>query len=278
MNNGFNFENCIRNDFLEGQGYKAPSTMKTGTTIVGLTYKDGIVLGADTRATNGPIVADKNCEKIHYIAPNIYCCGAGTSADTENTTEIISSQLALHRLNTGRQSRVATACKMLKQLLFRYQGHIGAHLILGGVDVDGPHLYTIHNHGSVDKLPYVTMGSGSLAAMAIFEAGYKDDLEKQEAIDLVEAAIRAGIFNDLGSGSNIDINIISREADNTVKLQIERNYRTPNERKFPAAVYNFPKGTSAVLTESFTPITLRKDILIMGDEQENLEQEMEVIQ
>lgn len=62
--------------------------MKTGTTIVGLTYKDGIVLGADTRATNGPIVADKNCEKIHYIAPNIYCCGAGTSADTENTTGI----------------------------------------------------------------------------------------------------------------------------------------------------------------------------------------------
>ena len=44
------------------------------------------MLGADTRATEGPIVADKNCEKIHYIAPNIYCCGAGTSADTENTT------------------------------------------------------------------------------------------------------------------------------------------------------------------------------------------------
>jgi 20S proteasome subunit beta 2 len=48
--------------------------------------KDGVVLGADTRATEGSIVCDKNCEKIHYIAPNIYCCGAGTSADTENTT------------------------------------------------------------------------------------------------------------------------------------------------------------------------------------------------
>ena len=29
---------------------------------------------------------------------------------------------------------------------------------------------------STDKLPYVTMGSGSLAAMAVFEAGYKDDM------------------------------------------------------------------------------------------------------
>lgn len=44
------------------------------------------MLGADTRSTAGSVVADKNCEKIHYIAPNIYCCGAGTAADTENVT------------------------------------------------------------------------------------------------------------------------------------------------------------------------------------------------
>ena len=44
------------------------------------------MLGADTRSTSGSTVADKNCEKIHYIAPNIYCCGAGTAADTENVT------------------------------------------------------------------------------------------------------------------------------------------------------------------------------------------------
>ena len=48
--------------------------------------QDGVVLGADTRSTAGTTVADKNCEKIHYIASNIYCCGAGTAADTEATT------------------------------------------------------------------------------------------------------------------------------------------------------------------------------------------------
>lgn len=40
----------------------------------------------------------------------------------------------------------------------RYQGYVGASLVLGGVDVTGPHLYSIHPHGSTDKLPYVTMG------------------------------------------------------------------------------------------------------------------------
>lgn len=33
--------------------------------------KDGVVLGADTRATSSEVVADKMCVKIHHIAPNI---------------------------------------------------------------------------------------------------------------------------------------------------------------------------------------------------------------
>jgi len=243
---GFNFDNAIRNAMLEKNGYKAPKAMSTGTTIVGLAFKDGVVLGADTRATEGPIVADKNCEKIHYIAPNIYCCGAGTAADTENTTEEISSHLALHRLATGRQSRVVTACLMLKQKLFKYRGHISAALVLGGVDIEGTHVYTIYPHGSTDKLPYVTMGSGSLAAMAIFESEYKDGMGRGEAMRIVAKAVRAGIFNDMGSGSNVDLTVITRE-----KTEVFRGFEEPNPRKYrPANRYDYPPGTTVVLKES----------------------------
>lgn len=48
----------------------------------------------------------------------------------------------------------------------------------------------IYPHGSTDSLPYCTMGSGSLNAMAVFEAGYKDDMSREEAVDLVTKAIR----------------------------------------------------------------------------------------
>ncbi|XP_025945859.1 proteasome subunit beta type-7 isoform X2 [Apteryx rowi] len=178
---GFSFDNCARNALLEAElgqkGLRLPAARKTGTTIAGVVFKDGIVLGADTRATEGMVVADKNCSKIHFISPNIYCCGAGTAADTDMTTQLISSNLELHSLSTGRLPRVVTANRMLKQMLFRYQGYIGAALVLGGVDVTGPHLYSIYPHGSTDKLPYVTMGSGSLAAMAVFEDKYKPDME-----------------------------------------------------------------------------------------------------
>lgn len=101
------------------------------------------MLGADTRSTAGTVVADKNCEKIHYIADNIYCCGAGTAADTEHVTEMVASHLKLHSYSTGRQSKVITALTLLKQHLFKYQGHISAALVLGGYDFNGPHLFTV---------------------------------------------------------------------------------------------------------------------------------------
>ena len=145
------------------------------------------------------------------------CCGAGTAADTHYTTNMIASQLELHRLNSGRQVRVSAAMRLLRQYLFRYQGYISAALVLGGVDINGPFLGSIHPHGSSDRLPYVTMGSGSLAAMAVFEDGYRTDMNEEEAKKLVADAIRAGIFNDLGSGSNVDLCVITKDKTEMIR-------------------------------------------------------------
>jgi 20S proteasome subunit beta 2 len=244
---GFNFENVNRNNLLEQTGMKAPIAMKTGTTIVGLVYNDGIVLGADTRATEGPIVCDKNCFKIHRISDKIWCCGAGTAADTENITGLIASQLELHRLNTGTQPRVVTAKVRLAQRLFQHQGHISAALVLGGVDSTGSHLYTVWPHGSADRLPYATMGSGSLAAMSVFETLYADDMDEKAAVNLVDQAIQAGIFNDLGSGGNVDICVISKSKG----VNMMRNYRKPNERMFRReGAYVFPRGSTEWFEET----------------------------
>jgi len=222
-----------------------PKATSTGTTIVGCIFDNGVVIAADTRATSGPIVADKNCEKLHFISPNIWCAGAGTAADTEFTTSLISSNLELHSLSTGRTPRVVTVMTLLKQHLFRYQGHIGAYLVVAGVDPTGVGLFTVHAHGSTDKLPYVTMGSGSLAAMAVFESTWKKNCTKEEAIKVCSEAIMAGIFNDLGSGSNVDVCVIEKDKP----TQLMRNYIRPNERAKKERNYKFARGTTAVLNE-----------------------------
>eukprot|EP01138_Halocafeteria_seosinensis_P005802 gb/GECG01005931.1/.p1 GENE.gb/GECG01005931.1/~~gb/GECG01005931.1/.p1 ORF type:complete len:292 (+),score=37.14 gb/GECG01005931.1/:1-876(+) len=251
---GFNFDLAKRNEILESQySGQLPTPRKTGTTIVGLLYKDGVILGADTRASGGETVVEKDCVKIHYIAPNMYCCGAGTAADTEAVTDLLSSQLKLLRMQTGKTSRVISAVTRLKQKLHQYQGYISAALIMGGVDTTGAHLYTIAPHGSSDKLPYVTMGSGSLAAMSIFESYYKEDLTEEEGKELVARAIKAGIFNDTGSGSNVNITVIR----NNQEVEHYRPYERAASSDKHYSSYQRPqariprKGTTEILREKF---------------------------
>lgn len=69
--------------------------------------------------------------------------------------------------------------------------------------------------------------------------------QREEAIDIVKDAIEAGIFNDLGSGSNVDVCVITK--DDTEYL---RNYARPNERGVKEQSYKFPRGTTAVLKGS----------------------------
>lgn len=174
------------------------------------------------------------------------------------TTDLISSQLELHRLNTERQVPVVCANNILKQMLFRYQGHISAALVLGGVDKYGPHIYSIHPHGSADKLPYATMGSGSLAAMAVFESRWRPDLTEEEGKLLVRDAIASGVFNDLGSGSNIDLCVIRK--DSTEYL---RNYELANKKGVRQLNYKFKKGSTATLHTTIKDLQITERVQVV---------------
>ena len=69
-------------------------------------------------------------------------------------------------------------------------------------------------------------------------------MSREEAIKLASEAIQAGIWNDLGSGSNVDVCVITKE-----KAQLMRNYITPNVREKKEKSYKFGRGTTAVLGE-----------------------------
>ncbi|CAG90262.2 DEHA2G05852p [Debaryomyces hansenii CBS767] len=243
---GLSFDNYQRNHFLTTKGFGAPTATSTGTTIVGCKFKGGVVIAADTRATAGSIVADKNCEKLHRLAPRIWCAGAGTAADTEMVTQLIASNLELHSLSQNRKPRVITALTLLKQHLFKYQGHLGAYLIVAGVDPTGAHLLSVQAHGSTDIGQYQSLGSGSLAAMAVLETHWRPDMSREEAMKLVADAIESGIWNDLGSGSNVDLCVMEIGKD----AELYRNYLTPNVRSEKTRSYKFQRGTTAVLRES----------------------------
>ena len=87
---------------------------------------------------------------------NSICSGIFLSINTQRSHYFT----IFHNLHLKLVKPVFSYCSnyISRSFNVRYQGHISAALVLGGVDVTGPRLYSIYPHGSTDSLPYVTMG------------------------------------------------------------------------------------------------------------------------
>jgi len=69
------------------------------------------------------------------------------------------------------------------------------------------------------------------------------------------AAISAGIFNDLGSGSNVDACIITSS-----HTEMLRNYVMPNVRVEKERRYGFRRGTTAWTRENVRDLIVSEEI------------------
>jgi 20S proteasome subunit beta 2 len=247
---GFDFSNFPRNKSISDKTAIQPKFKKTGTTIAAALFDGGVVVGADTRATAGPIVAVKNERKIHYIAQNIRACGAGTAADLECVADLCAAKLRLFQLNTGLQPRVVQAATWLVNKLFPYGGYIGAYYIVGGYDITGPSVIAVSPDGAVSQCPFSATGSGGYAALSVLEGKWRPNLSEEECKELVANSILAGITNDLGSGSNVNLAVIRQKE--TIELP---NYRVTNQRNF-ALVEPVSAIEVEILNEKIRPLSL----------------------
>lgn len=142
-----------------------------------------------------------------------------------------SKHMNLFKYKYLKRPLVSHCNRIIQDYLFNYFGGIGAALILGGCDsINGVKLYSISPSGNSQELNYATMGSGSLAASGVLESKYRPDLSLEETIELGKKAIRAGILNDLYSGSNVNIFVIDQKFNKELQ-HIEIVEKKKNQEK-----------------------------------------------
>lgn len=224
----------------------------TGTTIAGLIYEGGVILGADTRATmqdatGGSTLIDPDCYKINRLAENIYCCGAGSAADMKRLSRLVEVNIAC---NFTKEVPVICPVTVLKRTMYKFQRYLTCAFIIGGVDSTGPQLFTIYRGGSSHAHQHCAMGSGLQPATGMLEAGWKANLTEQDALDLMVDAVSAGIVHDLGSGSNVDITIIRTSGD----ICAYKPYRRVGVPIVKHMTIDIPLGTAQVLSTRITPV------------------------
>ncbi|MBD3255735.1 MAG: proteasome subunit beta [Candidatus Lokiarchaeota archaeon] len=200
-------------DSIQNQDNSKMTSLKSGTTTVGVTCKDAVVLGTDKRATMAYFIASKTAKKLHEIQEHCWITIAGSVADAQYLVDLLQAETSLYQLEKEKPVPIKAAGRILSNILYRnklFPYQVG--LILGGVtEKEGSVLLDIGAYGSILPEKYIAVGSGQNFSYGVLEAKYKDDLSVEEAKNIVKSAVTSSIIRDMASGNGIDIVVVRKE-------------------------------------------------------------------
>ncbi|WP_158854892.1 archaeal proteasome endopeptidase complex subunit beta [Halorhabdus sp. CUG00001] len=184
---------------------------KTGTTTVGLATEDGVVIATDRRASlGGRFVSNKNVVKVDQIHPTAAMTLVGSVGGAQSFIRTLRSEASLYGTRRGEPMSI-NALATLAGNFARGGPFFAIHPILGGVDDEGSHVYTIDPAGGVMEDDYAVTGSGMQLAYGTLEGEYEPDLSTAAARELATKAVQAASERDTGSGNGLVIAEITDE-------------------------------------------------------------------
>lgn len=90
-----------------------------GTSIMAINFKDGVILGADSRTTTGAYIANRVTDKLTQVHDTIWCCRSGSAADTQAVADIVSYHLAMYGVQNGQDGPTTqTAAALFQELCY----------------------------------------------------------------------------------------------------------------------------------------------------------------
>ncbi|SDC85198.1 archaeal proteasome endopeptidase complex subunit beta [Natrinema hispanicum] len=184
---------------------------KTGTTTIGITTDEGVVIATDMRASlGGRFVSNKNVQKVEQIHPTGALTLVGSVGGAQSFIRTLRSEVDLYEARRG-ESMDIEALATLAGNFARGGPFRAINPILGGVDDEGSHVYSIDPAGGVMEDDYTVTGSGMQLAYGLLEQEYEDDLSLEDAKSIAARAIKSAVERDTGSGNGVFLAEITDE-------------------------------------------------------------------
>jgi len=183
-----------------------------GTTTVGVVCSDGVVMGADSRATMDTFIASSEAIKVYKIDENIGITIAGGVGDAEYIVKILKMQNEFYKMDENKPMSPSAAASLL-QLLLQQNKMMPylVQLVVGGINKEGPELYSLDPFGGlITETKFTSTGSGSPTAYGYLEENYKKDMTTDAAVKIVAKALKIAMKRDSATGDKTKIVAITK--------------------------------------------------------------------
>ncbi len=189
-----------------GQAPQMPEDVH-GTTIVALTYDDGVIMAGDRRATMGNIISKRNMRKV-FPADDWSAIGiSGSAGPGMELAKILSTELEHYEKVEGSPLSLEGKANKLAQLVrgnlpMAMQGLVIVPLFAGyDLGTAEPRIYEYDAVGGrYEETQFSTTGSGGRDARGSLKARYSPDLSPERAIDIAIESLWDAADEDSATG------------------------------------------------------------------------------
>jgi proteasome beta subunit len=185
---------------------------KTGTTIVGITTPEGVVMGSDMRASlGGRVVSNKDVTKVEEIQSNAALSMSGSVGGAQSYIRSLRAEASLYEARRRKRMSIGALATMASNLL-RGGPFFMVVPLLAGMDEDGAQVYSLDPTGSSLADAYSAQGSGMPYALGVLEQEYTEDLTLDEAETIAARAVESASERDTASGNGIHLTRVTEDA------------------------------------------------------------------
>ncbi|MFU1780392.1 archaeal proteasome endopeptidase complex subunit beta [Haloarcula japonica] len=207
----------------EDGGRDEENVVKTGTTTVGLSTENGVIIATDRRASlGGRFVSNKQVQKVEQIHPTAAMTLVGSVGGAQSFIRSLRAEADLYEVRRDEPLSIH-ALATLAGNFARGGPYFAINPIVGGVDEEGSHVYSVDPAGGVLEDDYTVTGSGTMVATGTIEGQYDPEMSLGEARDLAIRAVNAAAERDTGSGNGV---VLAEITDEGVEIDAFDDYES----------------------------------------------------
>ena len=202
---------------------RSQSPMTTGTSVVGIQFKDGVLIAADVLGSYGSLARYRNLERVMKVNNNIILGAGGDYADYQCLKSNIERKILEEQcLDDGLVLKPKALHCWLTRILYNRRSSFDPfwnNFIIGGIEDDKLFLGTVDKLGTAYSDPVIASGYGAYMATPILRKAYAENKEmsKEQAIDLVYKVMQVLYYRDARSFPKYQLGIITK--DGGVEIQ-----------------------------------------------------------
>ena len=184
-----------------------PDQVTHGTTVVALRYAHGVVMAGDRRATAGNLISQRDMEKVFPADRHSGVAIAGAAGPAVEMVRLFQLQLEHYEKVEGQPLSLEGKANQLSMMV---RGNLPAAMqgmvvvpLFAGYDLrrrQGRLFQYDVTGGRYEEAAYASTGSGSLFAGTVVKLGYRDGMDRGQALDLALAALFQAADQDSATG------------------------------------------------------------------------------